>query len=185
MRIVIFGPPGAGKGTQGVRLEEKLGVTHLATGDMLRAEVAAGSDLGKQARQFMDKGELVPDDLIINMIKSRLQAGGGMILDGFPRTITQAEALDQALSEAGQPLDRSVFFRVDRDELVKRLLNRAQEEGRSDDTPETIMRRMDVYEQQTAPVLDYYKSAGLVVEIDGTGSQGDVFDCLLEAIDAN
>ncbi len=182
MRIVVFGPPGAGKGTQGVRLAERLGITHLATGDMLRSEVAAGSDLGKQAKTFMDRGDLVPDDVIIGMIRSQLTGGSGMVLDGFPRTITQAEALDSALSEAELPLDKAIYFNVDRDELVKRLLNRAVEEGRSDDTPETINRRMNVYQEQTAPVLSYYQSAGKVTEIDGTGSPDEVFDRLVAAV---
>ncbi len=182
MRIVIFGPPGAGKGTQGVRLANALNISHLATGDMLRTEVAAGSELGKQAGQFMDRGDLVPDDVIIGMIQSHLTEGEGMVLDGFPRTLAQASALDEALAGAGLPLDRSVYFKVDRKELVKRLLNRAAEQGRSDDTPETINRRMDVYEEQTAPVLEYYGAAGKIIEIDGTGHPDDVFQRLLFAV---
>ena len=182
MRIVILGPPGAGKGTQGVRLAEELNITHLATGDMLRAEVKAGSDLGKLAADYMNRGDLVPDDVIIGMIQSRLTSGDGMVLDGFPRTLGQARALDDALKAAGTPLDRSVYFSVDREELVKRLLNRATEQGRSDDTLETINRRMDVYEEQTAPVLDYYRSSGNVAEIDGVGSPDEVFNRLLGAV---
>lgn len=181
MRIVVFGPPGAGKGTQGVRLAEHLNITHLATGDMLRAEVAAGSELGKQAKSYMDRGDLVPDDVIIGMIQSQLTGGDGMVLDGFPRTIKQAEALDGALNAANLPLDKAIYFNVDRDELVKRLLNRASEEGRSDDNLETINRRMDVYHEQTAPVLDYYRAAGKVVEIDGTGTPDEVFERLIAA----
>lgn len=181
MRIVLLGPPGAGKGTQGVRLAKELGITHLATGDVLRAEVAAGSELGKLAKQYMDRGDLVPDDVIIGMIKSRLGGQSGMVLDGFPRTLPQAEALDRALEESGMPLDRAVYFDVDRDELVKRLVNRGTEQGRSDDTPETITRRMDVYEKQTAPVLDYYRGSGRVSEIDGMGTPDDVFKRLLNA----
>jgi adenylate kinase len=182
MRIVLFGPPGAGKGTQGVRLAKHLQITHLATGDMLRAEVSAGSELGKRARQYMDRGDLVPDEVIINMIKSRLGGGSGMLLDGFPRTLGQAQDLDAALEEARQPLDMCVYFKVDRDELVARLINRASEQGRSDDTPETISRRMYVYQQQTAPVLDYYGSSGRVVEIDGLGTPDEVFSRLLTAV---
>lgn len=182
MRIVLFGPPGAGKGTQGVRLAEKLNITHLATGDMLRAEVGAGSELGKLAKQYMDRGDLVPDEVIINMIKSRLGGGDGMLLDGFPRTLGQAEALDASLQEANKPLDKCVYFKVDQDELVKRLINRASEQGRSDDTPETISRRMDVYQQQTAPVLDYYRSSGRIVEIDGLGTPDEVFNRLILAV---
>lgn len=184
MRIAIFGPPGAGKGTQGVRLAEKLNIAHLATGDMLRAEVAAGTDLGNQAKQFMDRGDLVPDDLIIGMIQSRLTGESGMVLDGFPRTIAQAKALDDALRQANMPLDKTIYFKVDRDELVNRLLNRAAEQGRSDDTLDTINRRMDVYEEQTAPVLDYYNSSGKVIEIDGTGTPDDVFQRLVAAVES-
>lgn len=184
MRIVVFGPPGAGKGTQGVRLAEKLKITHLATGDMLRAEVAAGSELGTLAKRYMDRGDLVPDDVIIGMIRARLTTGEGVVLDGFPRTIAQARALDEALEEAKLPLDRSVYFKVDRDELVRRLVNRAAEQGRSDDTPETIDRRMDVYEDQTAPVLDYYNSSGKIAEIDGSGSPDEVFQRLLSAVNS-
>ena len=181
MRIVLLGPPGAGKGTQGVRLAKELGVSHLATGDMLRAEVAAGSELGKLAKQYMDRGDLVPDDVIIGMIKSRLAGQSGMVLDGFPRTLPQAEALDKAMEESGTPLDRAVYFGVDRDELVRRLVKRGAEQGRSDDTPETISRRMDVYEKQTAPVLDYYRGSGRVNEIDGMGTHEEVFKRLVKA----
>ncbi|MDA0231953.1 MAG: adenylate kinase [Chloroflexi bacterium] len=182
MRIVLFGPPGAGKGTQGLRLAGKLRIVHLATGDMLRAEVAAASDLGRKARDYMDRGDLVPDDVIIGMIKSRLKDVDGMVLDGFPRTLAQAEALDAVLDDAGLPLDRAVLFRVAQEELVKRLVSRAVEQGRSDDTPETVSRRMDVYREQTAPVIDYYRSSGRVVEIDGTGSPDEVFDRLESAV---
>lgn len=184
MRIVIFGPPGAGKGTQGVRLAEKLKIKHLATGDMLRSEVTAGSELGKLAKQYMDRGDLVPDDVIINMIRSHLTGGDGMVLDGFPRTVTQAKALDEALGQANMPLDKSIYFKVDRDELVNRLTNRAAEQGRSDDTPETINRRMDVYTEQTSPVLDYYSSSDRVIEIDGTGTPDEVFQRLLTAVES-
>ena len=182
MRIVLFGPPGAGKGTQGVRLAEKLNIPHLATGDMLRSEVTAGSELGQKARKYMDRGDLVPDAVIIGMIRSHLTDGDGMVLDGFPRTLAQAQALDSAMEEAGLPLDRSIFFNVGQDELVKRLVNRSTEQGRSDDTPETVSRRMDVYREQTAPVLGYYRSSGRIIEIDGTGSPDEVFNRLFSAV---
>lgn len=149
---------------------------------MLRAEVKAGSELGRLAGDYMDRGDLVPDDVIIGMIQSRLTSDSGMVLDGFPRTLTQARALDEALTAADTPLDRTIYFSVSREELVQRLLNRASEQGRSDDTIETINRRMDVYEEQTAPVLDYYRSAGSVIEIDGTGTPSEVFGRLIEAV---
>lgn len=182
MRIVLFGPPGAGKGTQGARLAEKLKISHLATGDMLRTEVANGTDLGREARQYMDRGDLVPDDVIIGMIRSRLTDSAGMVLDGFPRTLGQAKALDEAMDEAGTPLDRSIYFKVDEDELVKRLISRGSQQGRTDDTPETISWRMNVYREQTEPVLDYYRSTGRIVEIDGNGSPDMVFDRLVKAV---
>ena len=181
MRVVLLGRPGAGKGTQGVRLASEFGAQHLATGDMLRAEVAAGTELGRLAKTFMDRGELVTDEVIIGMINSRLVNATGMVLDGFPRTLRQAAALDQALENAGAPLDRVIYFDVDRAELVKRLLNRAVEEGRSDDTPETIERRMDVYDEQTAPVLNYYRTAGKALDIDGMGTPDEVYARLVVA----
>ena len=184
MRIVLLGPPGAGKGTQGVRLARQLGVTYLPTGDMLRAEVTAGTELGALAKRFMDRGDLVPDDLIIGMIKSHLSEGAGMVLDGFPRTLKQAEALDEALNEYGQPLDMAIYFSVDGEELTSRLQNRAVEQGRSDDTPETVRRRMDVYAAQTAPVLDFYGASGRATEIDGMGTPDQVYSRLVEAVDS-
>ena len=133
------------------------------------------------AQQYMDRGDLVPDDVIIGMIKSRLQDGAGMVLDGFPRTVVQAQALDEALDEAGMPLDRVFYFDVPGQELVKRLTNRASEQGRADDRPEAIERRMQVYEEQTAPVLAYYRESGRVTDIRGTGSPDEVFDRLVAA----
>ncbi|MEX0762342.1 MAG: adenylate kinase [Dehalococcoidia bacterium] len=208
MRIVLLGPPGAGKGTQAIRLAAALNVAHLATGDMLRGEVAAGSDLGKLARGYMDRGDLVPDDVIIGMIKQRLAGAQGMILDGFPRTVPQAEALDRSLEDAGLPLDRVIFFNVDPDELVRRLSSRAtcskcqrpynlidappgtqgvcdhcggEVVTREDDRPEAVRHRMEVYQRQTSPVLDYYRDNGRVAEIDGQGTPDEVYERLLAA----
>jgi len=209
MRIVLLGPPGAGKGTQARRLAETTGMNHLSTGDMLRAEVSAGSELGVLAKGFMDKGDLVPDSTIIAMIQNHLANPAGVLLDGFPRTVVQAESLDESLDAAGLPIDKVVHMSVDTDELVKRLSSRAicrecqtpynlisdapSKEGvcdkcggevyvRDDDKPEAVMNRMKVYEELTAPVLDYYKSRGDVAEIVATGTPDSVFEELSQAI---
>ncbi|MDG0867348.1 adenylate kinase [Candidatus Lucifugimonas marina] len=209
MRIVLLGPPGAGKGTQARRLSESTGMNHLSTGDMLRAEVAAGSELGLVAKGYMDKGELLPDSTIIAMIQQHLANPAGVLLDGFPRTVVQAESLDESLETANQPIDKIVHMSVDVDELVKRLSSRAickdcqtpynlvsdapSKEGvcdkcggevivRDDDKPEAVLNRMKVYEELTAPVLDYYKSRGDVAEIIATGSPDSVFEELSQAI---
>jgi adenylate kinase len=210
MNIVLLGPPGAGKGTQATRLAGKLNLTHLATGDMLRSEVANGSELGRLAKTYMDRGDLVPDDVIVGMIRARL-GGGGLLLDGFPRTVVQAEALDAALEEAGHRLDRAIYLAVDRDELIERLSGRAvcskcqqpynlksappSKDGvcdkcggdvvvRDDDKPEAIRNRMAVYQKQTTPVLDYYRSSGRLTEENGMGSPDQVQDRLLAAAGA-
>ncbi len=209
MRIVLLGPPGAGKGTQARRLSESTGMNHLSTGDMLRAEVAAGSELGLVAKGYMDKGELLPDSTIIAMIQQHLANPAGVLLDGFPRTVVQAESLDESLETANLPIDKIVHMSVDVDELVKRLSSRAickdcqtpynlvsdapSKEGvcdkcggevivRDDDKPEAVLNRMKVYEELTAPVLDYYKSRGDVAEIIATGSPDSVFEELSQAI---
>lgn len=209
MRIVLMGPPGAGKGTQARRLAESTGMKHLSTGDMLRAEVAAGSELGLLAKGFMDRGDYVPDSNIIAMIQQYVSDPAGVLLDGFPRTLVQAESLDESLSAAGLPIDKIVHMLVDTDELVKRLSSRAMcsscqtpynlvsdapsNEGvcdkcgsevivRDDDKPEAVMHRMKVYEEQTAPVLNYYKSRGDVIEIIATGTPDSVFEELTQAI---
>jgi len=204
LRIVILGPPGAGKGTQAVRLASALNLTHLATGDMLRAEVASGSELGNLAQSYMERGDLVPDDVIIRMILARLggpDSATGVILDGFPRTVAQAEALDEALKETGKPIDSALFLRVSEETLVRRLAGRftcskcqrpyhaefspPREAGkcdvcggelvqRPDDNPESVRRRLAVYREQTAPVIDHYRRAGTITEVDGEGPPDDV-----------
>ena len=207
-----MGPPGAGKGTQAPRLSEHLSAPHVSTGDMLRAEVAAASDLGLKAKTFMDAGDYVPDDVMIGMIVSRLQADDaseGIILDGFPRTVAQAVALDEALYDLGGSIDLAVVIDVDRDVLVDRLAGRAtckdcktpyhltfsppatagtcdkcggELDQRDDDQPEAVKNRLQVFDKQTIPVLDYYRGRQKLLTIDGAGSPDDVFTSLVSAI---
>ena len=175
-KIVLLGPPGSGKGTQAKRLAESFGFLHLSTGDMLREEVKKGSDLGQKAKSIMEKGELVPDDLIVAMIKSRISAGnGGIILDGFPRTVAQAEALDAMLTEAGEAIDRTLLVEVSDEEVTKRLLGRAEIEGRVDDTLEVISNRLAVYKRQTEPIVNYYSNVGKLTRINGGQTIEQVF----------
>lgn len=181
MRWVLLGPPGSGKGTQAVKLAAAFGATHLSTGDILRAEVKAGTALGQAAQAFMDRGELVPDQLILDMIRERLSVlgnGDGYILDGFPRTEPQAEGLDRMLDELGQALERVVLVDVSDEEITRRLAGRAAAEGRADDTDEVIRRRLEVYRAQTAPLIDYYRRRSLLAELNGEQSIDEVFTAL-------
>ncbi len=184
-RMLLLGPPGAGKGTQALRVVAKLGIPQISTGNMLRGAVAAGTDVGRQARAYMDRGELVPDAVVIEVAEERLSqadAESGFVLDGFPRTSAQAEALDVLLERMGTNLERCVAFVVDEDSLVARLLERAQIEGRSDDSEETIRTRMSVYRAQTAPLVDYYRKRGILAELDGLGSIEEVAKRIEEAL---
>jgi adenylate kinase len=172
-RLLLLGPPGAGKGTQAQLLVERLGIPQISTGDMLRAAVAAGTEVGRRAKALMDAGKLVPDEIVIGVAAERLSkpdAKHGFILDGFPRTTAQAEALDRLLAKLGVSLERCVALVVDEDVLVERLLKRAQLEGRSDDNEATIRTRMAEYHQKTAPLVAYYRARGVLAEVDGTGS---------------
>ena len=187
MRCILLGPPGSGKGTQAKKLAEAHGVVHLSTGDILRAEVAAGSEIGKTAKDYMDRGDLVPDDVIIRMIRSRLESlsdGQGFILDGFPRTDAQARELDRMLDEIGTPVSRAILVDVGDDEIKRRLAGRAALEGRADDTDEVISRRLDVYRKQTAPLIDYYKNDNRLVTIRGEQEIDSVYIELESAVGA-
>jgi adenylate kinase len=185
-RLLLLGPPGAGKGTQAQRLASKLGIPQISTGDMLRAAVAAGSEVGRRAKTHMESGKLVPDEVVIGVAEQRLgepDAKKGFILDGFPRTAGQADALDKLLPKLGVSLERCVSLRVDEDELVKRLLKRAQIEGRADDNEQTIRTRMQVYRDSTAPLIAYYRGRGVLREIDGEGGVDEVAKRLEQALE--
>lgn len=185
MRIVLLGPPGSGKGTQAALLKQRLAVPHISTGDLLRAAVKAGTPLGLQAKAAMDAGDLVSDELVLGLIEERLgqpDIATGYILDGFPRNLVQAEALDRLLGRLGQPVDKALELRVDEDHIVQRLAKRAAEEGRSDDTEEVVRNRLSVYHQQTAPVTGYYEGRGLLARVDGLGTIEDINQRLVNAL---
>jgi adenylate kinase len=170
MRLLMIAPPGAGKGTQAARISEHFGIEHIASGDLLREEVAAGTELGQQAKIYLDLGDLVPDDLVLAMISARVAEAnrkGGFVLDGFPRNLQQAEAAQRLLEEQGATLDAVVFLDVSHDESLRRLLGRAGQQGRSDDEEQTIRHRLDVFETQTKPLVNYYEDRGLLIRIDG------------------
>lgn len=212
LRTVLLGPPGAGKGTQAVRIVEKYNIPHISTGDIFRENIKNGTELGKKAQEYMNKGELVPDDLVIEIATTRLLADdckNGFLLDGFPRTVYQAEKLDAFLEEHGMKLDKVIDIEVEKEELITRLTGRRvckacgasyhvvnippKKEGicdncggelfqRADDTIETVENRIEVYIEQTMPLVDYYKKADNIVEIDGALPLDTVFDAIVEAI---
>lgn len=184
-RLIIVGPPGAGKGTQAGRIAESFGVPAISTGDIFRKNVSEGTPLGVQAKAIMDAGEYVPDSLTNDLVASRLSesdAERGFLLDGYPRTVGQVDHLDALLSGQGTGIDAVIRLVADQDALVERLLKRAQEQGRSDDTEETIRRRQQVYTEQTAPIVDAYQQRGLVVEVDGLGGIDEVGDRIQSAL---
>lgn len=168
---ILLGPPGAGKGTQAKMLAEHLGAEHVSTGDLLRRAVAEGTALGRKARSSMEAGELVPDELILGMVRERLRqgSGGGWILDGYPRNRAQAESLAAMLGETDESIGCVVDLEVPEDELVRRIAGRAADEGRADDTEETVRNRLRVYREQTQPLIDYYGGQGLLRTVDGVG----------------
>jgi adenylate kinase len=186
LNVVIFGPPGSGKGTQSERIIEKYGLTHISTGDILRKEINDGTELGKLAKSLIDKGQLIPNETIIEILEKKLDNlhnTRGVIYDGFPRTVEQAVALKKMLNSKGQDVNIMLNLEVDRDELIDRLLKRGQISGRSDDNLETIEKRIKVYEDQTAPVIDFYKNEKTYHPIKGTGEIDAIFGRITEAID--
>ena len=183
MRLVLVGPPGAGKGTQAAVISGKLGVPHVSTGDIFRANVGQGPPVGQQAQRYMDAGELVPDEVTNAMVADRLaapDAADGFLLDGYPRNLGQADVLEQQLADAGTSLDAVVEIVVDTEHVVQRLLARGQ--GRVDDTEEVIRHRLDVYASETAPLVDHYRAQGLLRTVDGVGSVDDVSERILDAL---
>jgi len=172
LRLVVLGPPGAGKGTQAVRIAKEFSCSDVATGDIFRANVAEGSELGQAAQEYMDRGDLVPDELVIAMVMERLaerDCQAGFVLDGFPRTVNQAEALDRRLAELGSPLEAALSFDVTEEELLRRLAGRAAAQHRSDDAEQTIRHRLEVFAIKTRPLIDYYARRGLLVSVDAIG----------------
>jgi adenylate kinase len=185
MRLVLLGAPGSGKGTQAARLKDFLGIPHISTGDLLRAAVAAGSDLGKQAKTIMDAGQLVPDAMVLGMLEQRVlesDCANGFILDGYPRNVAQANALTVLLEKINQPMDIAVQLDVPFDAIVARCEIRFKQQGRADDNPEVVRERLRVYALNTAPVVDYYRNQGYLVPIVGVGSLDEVFMRITEAL---
>ena len=186
LNIVIFGAPGSGKGTQSERIVEKYGINHISTGDVLRAEIKNGTELGKTAKGYIDQGQLIPDELMIDILGSVFDSfkdSKGVIFDGFPRTIAQAEALKKMLAERGQDVSVMVDLDVPEEELMVRLIKRGKDSGRADDNEETIKKRLHVYHLQTAPLIDWYKNEKKYQHINGLGTMEGIFAEICEAVD--
>jgi adenylate kinase len=185
-RLILMGPPGAGKGTQAVALAERIGAAHISTGDIFRANVKEQTELGRAAQRFMDAGEYVPDEITNDMVRDRIsrEDADSFILDGYPRTVDQVETLDGMLAELGRPLDVVVALVVDPEELIGRLLKRAETSGRADDTEEVIRHRQEVYSAETAPLLKIYGERGLLREVDGMGDVDEIAQRIDRALEA-
>ena len=187
MNLILFGPPAAGKGTQAKRLVDRRGMIQLSTGDMLRAAIASGSELGQRVAGIMQRGELVSDDIVVELIEQRLpeaDAAGGAIFDGFPRTLAQAQALDIMLERRGGRIDKVIRLKVDDQALMQRIAGRFAESGRPDDNPDSFKVRLAAYNEQTAPLLPYYRQQGKLTEVDGMGSIDEVAAAIDKALDA-
>ncbi|GJG36863.1 MULTISPECIES: adenylate kinase [Prevotella] len=186
--IIIFGAPGAGKGTQSEKMIEKYGLGHISTGDVLRDQIKKGTELGVTAKKYIDDGKLIPDDLMVDILASVYDSYGkdhnGVIFDGFPRTIKQAEALKAMLDKRGHKVAAMIELSVPEDELVKRLVNRGKISGRSDDNEETIQKRLNVYHEQTAPLIDWYDKEGIHHHVEGLGTVDEIFSRICEIIDS-
>ncbi len=185
MRIILMGPPGAGKGTQAAVVADHFGVPAISTGDIFRANVSEGTDLGRKAKEYMDAGEYVPDEVTNLMVRNRIDepdAEPGFLLDGYPRTLAQVEELDGMIKHTGHELDAVVVLTVDGEELVQRLLQRAETDGRSDDTEDVIRRRQELFIEQTAPLIEVYRDRGLLIEVDGMGEVDEVTERIFKAL---
>jgi adenylate kinase len=186
MRLIIMGPPGAGKGTQAKFVAEHFGIPAVSTGDIFRANVSQGTELGIEAARYMDAGDYVPDEVTNLMVRNRIDeedAIPGFLLDGYPRTLAQVEELDGMIKHTGHALDAVVVLTVDPDEIVQRLLQRAQVEGRADDTEDVIRRRQELYTEQTEPLIGVYRDRGILIEVDGMGEVEDVTRRIFDALD--
>ena len=186
LRALLLAPPGAGKGTQGDRLAQLYGVPHLATGDMLREHVAKGTPVGEEARHYMEGGELVPDRIVLELVRETLgepEPRDGYVLDGFPRTLAQARTAHEWGTAHGRTFHKVISLEVPEEELVRRILERGRASGRMDDNEETVRRRLQVYRESTQPLLDYYRDRGILAEVDGTGSIDEVTDRIKQVLD--
>jgi adenylate kinase len=187
INLILFGPPGSGKGTQASKLVEKYDLLHISTGDLFRYEMGNNTDLGQKAKSYIEKGELVPDEVTIGMLRNKVEANPdvhGYIFDGFPRTVPQAEALNKLLAEKGQEVSALMALDVDDEEIIKRILLRGKTSSRADDNDESIIRnRIEVYNQETSPVFDYYQPAGKAIKVNGLGTIEEIFDRLCAEVD--